>query len=85
MRAPITAEEARAMANKNQNQFVNTRTMKKMLRFIKRKASQGYYSGVKKVFAHEAELIRVNLEKLGYKAKIEREYLNDEYYIRVAW
>lgn len=85
MKNPMTAKEAREMANSNQNQFVNTWAMKRVLRFIKRKASQGYYSGVIEVFKDEVELIRANLEKLGYNGTIDHDNLNERFYINIAW
>lgn len=85
MKNSMTAKEAREMANSNQNQFVNTRAMKRVLRFIKKKASQGYYSGVIEVFKYEVELIRANLEKLGYKTTISQDNINEYFYIDIAW
>lgn len=81
----MTAKEAREMANNNQNQFINTWAMKRVLRFIKKKASQGYYSGVIEVFKDEVELIRANLEKLGYNATIDYDKFNERFYINIAW
>ena len=49
----MTAKEAREMANNNQNQFINTWAMRRVLRFIKKNASQGYYSGTIEVFKNE--------------------------------
>ena len=84
MKNPMTAKEAREMADSNQNQFVNTWAMKKVLRFIKKKASQGYYSGVIEVFKDEVELVRANLEKLGYTA-ISHDDIFRRFYIDIAW
>ena len=81
----MTAKEAREMASNNQNQFVNTWAMKRVLRFIKRKASQGYYSGVIEVFKDEVELIRANLERLGYNATVDHDNFHECFYINIAW
>ena len=85
MKNPMTAKEAREMANNNQNQFVNTWAMRRVLRFIKKKASQGYYSGVIEVFKDEVELIRANLEKLGYNAIVSHDDYRERFYINIAW
>jgi len=85
MKNPMTAKEAREMAENNQNQFMHSWAMKEMLRFIKKRASQGYFSGVKEVSKDEVELIRANLEKFGYKAEIEKNLFEGRYHIRVAW
>lgn len=85
MKNPMTAKEAREMANNNQNQFVNTWAMRRVLRFIKKKASQGYYSGVIEVFKDEVELIRANLEKLGYNATVSHDDYRERFYINIAW
>ena len=85
MKNPMTAKEAKEMANNNQNQFVNTWAMRRALRFVKRKASQGYYSGVIEVFKNEVELIRANLEKLGYNATIDHDDIYERFYINIAW
>lgn len=85
MKNPMTAKEAREMASNNQNQFVNTWAMRRVLRFIKRKASQGYYSGVVEVFKDEVELVKVNLKKLGYNATVEHDSIHERFYIEIAW
>ena len=85
MKNPMTAKEAREMANNNQNQFVSTWAMRRVLRFIKKKASQGYYSGVIEVFKDEVELIRANLEKLGYNTSVDYDGINERFYIDIVW
>ena len=85
MKNPMTAKEAREMADSNQSQFVNTGAMRRVLRFIKKKASQGYYSGVIEVFKNEVELVRANLEKLGYNAIISHDDIYERFYIDIAW
>ena len=84
MKNPMTAKEAREMADSNQSQFVNTWAMRKVLRFVKKKASQGYYSGVIEVYKGEVELVRANLEKLGYTA-ISHGDIFGRFYIGIAW
>lgn len=85
MKNPMTAKEAREMTNSNQNQFVNTWTMRRVLRFIKRKASQGYYSGVIEAFKDEVELINANLKKLGYNTTVDYDDIHERFYINIAW
>ena len=84
MKNPMTAKEAREVTNNNQNQFINTWAMKKVLRFIKKQAMRGYYSGTIEVFKDEVELVRANLEKLGYNATISEDIYRC-FYITITW
>ena len=59
--------------------------MRRVLRFVEKKASQGYYSGAIEVYKYEAELIRANLEKLGYNATVSHDDIYERFYIDIAW
>lgn len=85
MKNPMTSKEAKEMANNSQNQFINTWAMKRVLRFIKKKASQGYCDGVVEVFKSDVELIRANLEKLGYGTAIDYDSIRERFYINITW
>ena len=57
MKIPITAKVAKATADYHQHQFVNTWAMKRVLRYIKKKAKQGYYSCCIEIYKDEIECI----------------------------
>ena len=85
MKTPINAKVAKATADYYQHQFVNTWAMKRVLRCIKKKAKQGYYSCCIEIYKDEIELTKVNLEKLGFGVYMERDTIYDQHYAHISW
>lgn len=81
----MTAEEAREMAKQSADNFVTTYSMRRVLSWIKRQAKRGYFSTTIEVWEHDRQLIKTNLEKLGYIVTSTTDRMEDRYYLYISW
>lgn len=81
----MTAEETREMAKQRTDNFVTTYGMRRVLSWIKRQAKRGYFSTTIEVWEHDRQLIKTNLEKLGYIVNATTDRMEDRYYFYISW
>lgn len=86
MKHIITAQEAHEMATSNEDKFINSWTAKRILRNVKKRATQGYLeTHWIEVCKTECNLAQMAFSKLDYIVKINHDNIEDRYYIKLCW